>query len=107
MPVKKKQLQKKEPDTKHPENRRRHPRKKCDMSINYLSDGMVGEERVRDISISGIFIETTEKFHVGQIITISIPFSNQDRKIKIKGRVVRLAVDGIGIEFDKNFFDIE
>ena len=97
----------KEPDAEYPKNRRRHPRKKVRMSINYSCDGMAGEDRVRDISVGGIFIETTEEFYVGQVITISIPFTYLDRKIKIKGRVVRVSPDGIGIEFDRNFFDIE
>ena len=108
MPFEKKHIRLKELETRNPEDKRRHSRKKCKIQVDYYcEDGMAGKEMIRDISIGGVFIETIKKFSRGQVLTISIPFVNQDRKIRIKGRVVRVASDGIGIEFDKSSFDIE
>jgi len=55
----------------------------------------------RDISSGGMFIKTAESFSVGQVMTLTIPFPKQKKKIKIPAEIVRSTSDGIGVEFMK------
>ena len=55
----------------------------------------------RDISSGGMFIKTEESFSVGQVMTLTIPFPNQQKQIKIPAEIVRRTSDGIGVEFMK------
>jgi Tfp pilus assembly protein PilZ len=69
--------------------------------------GISSEHHARDISLGGIFVETTEKLTPGQKVEISLPFANQDRHIKMNGKVVRVTNDGVGVQFDIFAIDIE
>ena len=56
---------------------------------------------IADFSPSGLFIETDERFSIGQEILIYWERS-QDRKIiKVKGRIARVEPNGIGVQFYK------
>ena len=54
-----------------------------------------------DISSGGMFILTDEVFNMGQLITLSIPFANMDKTVKVPAEIVRITEDGIGVEFVK------
>ncbi len=81
--------------------KRKHPRKTYDTKVNFTSEEKFGIEYIKDISVKGIFIETAEEFSIGQILNLSIPYANQERFIKVKGKVVRITPEGIGVEFLK------
>lgn len=88
--------------------KRRHLRKPIKLNVR-LHDGQALEEKkARDISLSGMFVETTDSIAPGNDIQLSIPFSNYyNHYIKMRGKVVRCADSGIGIEFDIYSIDIE
>ncbi len=81
---------------------RKHERRPCKITAMYTSGDSFGEEYVRDISIGGVFIETTETFEIGQKLSMAIPFTNEERYIKVQGKVVRITSSGIGVEFEKS-----
>ena len=54
-----------------------------------------------DISSSGMFIEVSGNFQVGQTIIAMIPFSNDSKQLKIPAEIVRVTAQGIGIRFLK------
>ncbi len=56
---------------------------------------------MQDISITGLFLETSDTFPIGTTISMVIPFSNSENKITTEGEVVRIADHGIGIRFNK------
>ena len=87
--------------------KRQHQRKPIRLSVKLNSGWISGEKQARDISLGGIFVETTEKFSPGQDIQLAIPFSNQNHQIKMKGTVARITDDGIGVQFDIYAIDIE
>lgn len=89
------------------EDQRRHPRKPFRMPVRLTYGKISGESHARDMSLSGIFVETSEPIFPGQNLQLFIPFSNQDRHIKIKGKVVRVTDDGVGVQFDVYSIDIE
>ena len=54
-----------------------------------------------NISRSGVFIETRKKCFFGQPIELVIPYKKIDKRVKIKGWIVRLSQTGIGVTFKK------
>ncbi|MFP4445745.1 MAG: PilZ domain-containing protein [Desulfosudaceae bacterium] len=87
--------------------KRRHPRKPVRLSVKLTCGPFSGQEQARDISLGGIFVETTEEIRPGEDIQLLIPFSNQELQIRLKGKVARKTEDGIGVEFDIYSIDIE
>ncbi len=55
----------------------------------------------KNISRGGIFIETRNHFSIGQIIKLVIPGTKIDKGVMIKGEVVRISQNGIGVKFTK------
>ena len=52
-----------------------------------------------NISRSGVFIETKNKYFLGQAIELVIPNKRIDKRLRIKGWIVRLNQTGIGVTF--------
>ncbi len=80
---------------------REFPRKCYAASVDYAIEDRLYHDFSRDISVGGIFIETKEKFHIGQQLSMSIPVKKDDKPIRVKGIIVRVADDGIGVAFMK------
>ncbi|GBC59096.1 hypothetical protein DENIS_0026 [Desulfonema ishimotonii] len=78
---------------------RQFPRKSHRIPIDYVSDDRAFNDLLRDISVSGIFIETRHLFSVGQELFLLIPFSEKAKNVKVRGEIVRVAPDGIGVRF--------
>ena len=55
----------------------------------------------KDISSGGMFIETNESFSVGEIISLTIPFADKKRNIKVPAEIMRITDEGIGVKFIK------
>ena len=53
------------------------------------------------MSRGGAFIETQNRFSVGQIITLIIPGYQKPKDVKLNASVVRLSIAGIGVIFDR------
>jgi len=57
----------------------------------------------KDISETGIFLETKTPLSVGSMVDLDFDFPGTDKKVAIKGKVVRVVTnsinDGMGIEF--------
>ncbi|ABW66693.1 type IV pilus assembly PilZ [Desulfosudis oleivorans Hxd3] len=88
-------------------DKRQHPRKPLRLNVSVTRGEVSGTSMARDISLGGLFLETIEEMAPGQVLQLSIPFTNQDRQIKVKGKVVRMTEDGVGVEFDIYSIDIE
>ena len=54
-----------------------------------------------NISRSGVFIETKNKCFFGQAIELVIPYKKIDKRVRIRGWIVRLNQTGIGVTFKK------
>ncbi len=81
------------------DEKRKDTRISCDVRAWYTSKENFGEEYIRNISLGGTFVETMEIFPIGQEINLSIPFSDQSKYVKVKGKVVRIEEEGIGVKF--------
>lgn len=81
--------------------------------INYRAEVAfsVGEKfcsgYIANINSSGIFIETEDKFKPGEKLTLSfaLPIDNIEH-VKVKGEIVRVSQEGIGVNFDLNIEEL-
>jgi hypothetical protein len=86
---------------------RRAQRLESPLLVAYYWDGSVpvGHE-IRDISSSGFYLVTTERWHSGTVVTMTLQRSdivhrdvNGDNYISVLSRVVRSGEDGVGFAF--------
>lgn len=88
----------------HPEFRwtREYPRLPCYLLVDFAARGKAYRSCIRDISASGVFIETKEPFEKDQQVALcfSLTESNETLPFKIKGRVTRIYPDGIGVQYE-------
>jgi len=80
---------------------RKHLRKPYSKSVIFAVDNQILEGTSENISLSGIFIKTKDKFKIGQTIILSLP-SKTKKRVKIKGEVVWSNHEGFGVKFLKN-----
>ncbi|MFZ5569035.1 MAG: PilZ domain-containing protein [Thermodesulfobacteriota bacterium] len=68
-------------------------------SIEFFIKGRACMGVSQNISSNGIFIKTDEPVSIGQTIILSIPFTNNQKTIRVPAHVVRTTHKGIGVEF--------
>ena len=76
-------------------------RRKYDQTITFSTQNRRYRAFCKDISNGGIFIQTSEMFQLGQLVTLDIPFSDGKESIKVPAEIVRVNPDGIGLKFMK------
>ena len=84
------------------QDRRVHTRKSCLLSIDWSYASNVFTNAIQNISLGGMFIETSEPFEPNQHITLKILApSKLNRVTNLKAKVVRTTATGIAVEFTK------
>ncbi len=78
---------------------RKYERSQCVISVDYESLDEAFKDYIRDISPSGIFMESEETFTLGEEIVLSINFSDSGNPFRIPTEVVRTTSEGIGLKF--------
>jgi len=78
---------------------RKHERRECLITVNYVVKGRAYQNFIQNISAEGLFIETRERFSVGDEILLTISYTDEVRPFKIAGEVVRISPKGVGIRF--------
>lgn len=88
----------------HPNFRwiREYPRLACYLMVDFASNGRAYRSTIRDISASGVFIETIDVFQPGQDISLCFTLSEDQEMLpfKIDGKVTRTFHDGIGVQYE-------
>ena len=79
--------------------RRQYLRKSCLIAVDYASEGMVHQGFITNISANGVFVEAAKTVDVGRHITMTFSSPHFNMPIKISGKIVWSAQDGIGIAF--------
>lgn len=89
---------------KHPDFKwvREYPRIACYIMVDFAAGGKAYRSCIRDISASGVFIETPDQFKPGQEIALcfTITESSEMLPFKVTGRVTRIYPDGIGVQYE-------
>jgi hypothetical protein len=81
---------------------REYPRRPVVQQVDYAIGDRFYQDPMRDISVGGMFIETSLSLSIGQEVTVSIPFSDGRPPVRVRGQVVRVVRDGIGIRFRRD-----
>jgi Tfp pilus assembly protein PilZ len=77
---------------------RKHPRKPFVRTIRFgIHEGLY-EGTTKNISKSGVFIATEEKFEVGQLVKLKLPV-NKGKTKDIIGQIVWVNHEGFGLKF--------
>ena len=87
-------------ESKLPKERRRHTRKSFITVVDFASQGRFYREFIKDISGSGLYIQTTRPFSVGQDVVLTFPFPDSQKHVKITARIARVTDEGIGLQFN-------
>jgi len=68
-----------------------------------ITDYNVGDryyrDFIQDISASGVFIKTSQKFSAGQPILMTFVSPDNQKPFRINGEIIRTQEDGIGVKF--------
>jgi Tfp pilus assembly protein PilZ len=88
----------KENSLKDSKELRKYQRKAYSKPVLFGTQDGVFEGLTKNVSPSGVYLETKENFEVGQIITLALPLKNK-KKFKIKGEVVWSDRRGFGVRF--------
>ena len=79
---------------------RENPRKPCLINANYEVQNKDYKSYLLDISIGGVFIETSEKFTVGETINLNFSLPNYEKPFKLTGTIAWGSPRGFGVKFE-------
>lgn len=79
---------------------RGHLRKRCLISAQFSFDQHSYRGYILDISTEGLFIETDAPTPIGQGLTIRFSLPAEKNPLELKGHVIWLASNGVGIQLD-------
>jgi Tfp pilus assembly protein PilZ len=79
--------------------KRSNIRKSCDIPVNYATDYRVYTNHIKNISRSGLFIDTQRPLIVGDEILMTFRLEGFNKPLKIKGEIAHATRKGVGVEF--------
>lgn len=79
--------------------RRAFIRKSCSIPVNFATYDRVYTNTIKNISQKGAFIETQRPLFVGEELVMTFSITGFDKPLKIKGEIVQVNRNGIGVEF--------
>ncbi|RJP76202.1 MAG: PilZ domain-containing protein [Desulfobacteraceae bacterium] len=80
---------------------RNEARKSYINTIEFETKGNKCKGISQDISSGGMFIKTNEQVAVGNTIILNIPYTDNQKFIRVPAEIVRKDSNGIGVEFLK------
>lgn len=86
----------------HHHEKRRHKRYGCDLPTEFEVDDWTYSGTIRNISLSGALIQTSEPVGVKQKLRLTLYSESLDRACHISGRIAHRNPDSIGIGFEVN-----
>jgi uncharacterized protein (TIGR02266 family) len=79
---------------------RENPRKSCLINANYRVQGNSFRSYILDISIGGVFIETSERLPVGEDITLNFTLPSSSQPFSMAGKIAWSGPQGFGVKFE-------
>lgn len=80
------------------EDQRKHYRRRYSKPIIFATQNKILNGITKDISPSGVFIETQHRLKTGQSVTLVVPLKTA-KNAKIKGEVIWVGPEGFGMKF--------
>jgi Tfp pilus assembly protein PilZ len=81
------------------DHRRKHSRRPCSVDVEYAKDGRAFKGAIKNVSVNGLFIETNERFHSGETITVVISLPNHSEPFRTTAEVIWHCGRGVGVRF--------
>jgi len=83
--------------------KRKHPRKRVFIYVNFSSNKHVFADFIHNISRGGLYIETEPQVPllIGQKLAKTFILPDTGNLVKIRGNIVRIDSKGIGVHFDE------
>jgi Tfp pilus assembly protein PilZ len=78
---------------------RGNSRKICLIAVKCKVEDRSFKSYIIDISSVGVFIESNDRFPIGQKITMALKLPNYHEAFQLKGRIARSGSKGIGVKF--------
>ena len=78
---------------------REDPRKNCLVAVKCKIGDTSFSSYIIDISVHGVFIESSDRYPVGQKIWMAFKLPNTPNHLKLKGKINRGGLQGIGVNF--------
>jgi CheY-like chemotaxis protein len=82
-----------------PKENRSYKRFECELPVEFFYGDLSHEAVIRNISLSGIYLETKGPFTVGKEVEVALFSPSLDKGCRISGIIVRRDENGLGIEF--------
>ena len=79
--------------------KRAHDRYPCLLTADCVYQSRAFNKFVKNISLSGVFIETSESFSEGEEVSLTLSFGHHSKPFRITAEIVRLTSEGIGVQF--------
>lgn len=79
---------------------REHARKPCLINANYRIQDHTYRSYILDVSIGGVFIESSAKFPVGKDVLLKFSLLNQQKPFTFSGKIVWSSSKGFGVKFE-------
>ena len=80
---------------------RKHPRRPCRKLLFFTYKYQIVKGLATNISRGGAFVETGSKFSLGERINLVIQANKNHKRIRLRGWIVRLGAEGVGVSFDR------
>ena len=79
---------------------RENPRKPCLINANYQIRGSHFRSYILDISIGGVFVETTDRMKVGETLILNFTLPDSAQPFSVSGKIAWSGPQGFGVKFD-------
>lgn len=79
---------------------RENPRKSCLINADYRIKGSSFRSYILDISIGGVFIETNDRFSVGESVILNFNLPDSPSPVSVPGRIAWSGPQGFGVKFE-------
>jgi len=80
--------------------KRQFNRYSLNIQIKNSQDIHVQDNQVKDISVNGLFVQSSQKVNIGDAISLNLGIPDQVSPIFARGTVARIDQDGFGIQFE-------
>jgi len=80
---------------------RKHPRRPCKKPLFFTYNYRQVKGLATNISRGGAFVETGSKISLGERINLVIHGSKNHKGVRLRGWIVRLGRQGVGVSFDR------
>lgn len=87
------------------QGKRNNSRENYFTDVVFATRGRAFKGFIKNISADGVFVETNQKFSVGQSITLSFALPNSGKHIRITGDIARTLPWGFGVRFNEAIQD--